>query len=342
MAQPLDAAAPVVADDTANAGGDSGAEVQNAPADQGKDEQPEDPSAFYADDQPKDPKEGEGEGEQQGDDDVGDDQGDDADQGEGQPEPIEAPASWKDDEKALFAQLPREHQEIIARRETERDKYLRGQARKHQEAEAKIVATAQETLAEIHTRKAQEFQQLAAQFQPQPADARLLYTGRPEDAVVYQQQDAAYRDALAQQQELQHRAQAEIEQAKQVAQTKEQQAAVADLRSLAEDQPDWFEEGTLNLKPDVIGRLEPIGAALNYPPELMAQANSRDLRALDIAHGWKVKADKWDALQKNKMAGVRAAKQLPRIARPGAAKPNGQQQGGDDTAAMMYPDDVRR
>lgn len=330
MAQ-LDAQAPVVADDSALSS-DSGADTTTLPADQqqpGKDDEPADGTGFYKDDQPDEGEGGEpGEGAE----------GEGAEgEGEGDPQPIAPPASWNDEDKAVFAQLPKEAQETIARRETERDKYLRGKAQEHQQAQAKILATAREQLTEIHTRKAQEYRQLAAQFQPQPPDQRLLYTGNPQDGLAYQQQEASYRNALAQQQDLQHRAQSEIEEAKAVAQAQEQQAAITDLKSLAENQPDWFEEGTLNLKGEVISRLEPIGEALGYSPELMAQANSRDLQALHAAHDWKVKADKWDALQKSKMAVVRDAKKAPTLAKPGAARHGNI--ATDDPLKLLYPND---
>jgi len=63
---------------------------------------------FYKDDEPQ-----EGEGEQGEEEELDPDVNDDL-------PPIAAPNSWKAEEKELFAELPRKHQEIVARRESER------------------------------------------------------------------------------------------------------------------------------------------------------------------------------------------------------------------------------
>lgn len=311
MAQ-LDEQAPVAADEPA-----AGAQTEDQP----QDKEQLDGSDFYEDDQPNPEAE------------AGTDEG-----GEVDLDPIVPPNSWKEEEKTVFAGLPREAQETIARRETERDSYLRGQAAKHEGERQKLLTQARTELAEIHTRKAQEYQQIAAQFMPQPPDPRLLYTGNAEDQLAYQRQDASFRQASVHQQELLDRAQSEQEEAKRVAQAHEQEAAAADIKVLHEKFPDWFDDSR-NLKGEVITRLQPIGEALGYPTELMAQANSTDFAALNTAAAWKAKADKWDALQKKRMAGVRDAKKLAPLAKPGAARGA---QPNDDVIALLYPNDVRR
>src|SRR3546814_6337407 len=64
----------------------------------------------------------------------------------------------------------------------------------------------------------------------------------------------------------------------------------------------------------------------DLPAELMAQASSTDILALKRASDWKAKAEKYDKLIAKRMEGVRAAKALPRMARPGVKPGKGQQQ----------------
>lgn len=318
MAQ-SDNPAPIAVDDVSAAAGEQNDPQQSDPPNLDGDD-------FYEDDKPQVGADAGGEG------------GDDDPDAPGDLDPIEPPASWKTEDKEKFAALPREAQEIVARRETERDSYLRTAKAAHENERQKLVTQARTELAEIHTRKAQEYQQIAAQLMPQPPDPRLLYTGNPEDQLAYQRQDASYRQAHAHQQELLDLAQSEQQEAKRVAQAHEQEAAAADMKVLQDKFPDWFDDSR-NLKGEVITRLQPIGEALGYPKELMAQANSTDFAALHTAADWKVKADKWDALQKKRMEGVRQAKKLTPLARPGSG---GAVLAADDPVALLYPNDVRR
>jgi hypothetical protein len=57
----------------------------------------------------------------------------------------------------------------------------------------------------------------------------------------------------------------------------------------------------------------------------MAQAGSTDILALKKAAEWKAKALQLDALNAKKMAAVRSAKGLPKMARPGVTQGKGAQ-----------------
>src|SRR5688572_30308092 len=57
---------------------------------------------------------------------------------EGEPEPIPAPASWTTEEKEEFAKLPRALQDVVTRREGEREKFLQGKSQEAKQASAKV------------------------------------------------------------------------------------------------------------------------------------------------------------------------------------------------------------
>lgn len=302
---------------------------------------------LYPEDSPKEPVE---EGEEPGeDDDLGDD---DLDEVDDLPA-IEAPRSWKDAEKEAFAKLPREHQEIINRRETERDRFVQQKAQEAAQAKTAAERDAVAQIEQIRRQEAEQYEQLASTLLPEPPNEQWLWMGntpeeRQEYQLAYQQQRAIYEGAVAQQQQLQQTAQSKRDEAQTLAQAQQQWKALSDRKELHEKRPDWFDEGSFiqlndgtavptKLKPEVISRLTPIGQALGYPEELLAQAETTDLIALETAADWKAKADKYDELQKRRMAGVRAAKNLPRIAKPGAA--TGARVQFDDPLKLLYPND---
>jgi len=297
---------------------------------------------FYKDDEPQ-----EGEGEQGEEEELDPDVNDDL-------PPIAAPNSWKAEEKELFAELPRKHQEIVARRESERDKFVQQKAQEAGQAQVRAQQEAQQHVAQLHAQKAQEYQQLAASVLPEPPNDQLLWMGdTPEEQQYYQrvhqQQTALYQHGLAQQQMLQQRASEERTEAENVARAQAQWGRIIDRKELHERRPDWFDEngpthqfndGTavpLKLKDEVVSRLLPIGEALGYPRDLIESADANDCLALETAADWKAKADKYDELQKRKMEGVRAAKALPRIAKPGAAAVV--RKATDDPLKLLYPND---
>jgi hypothetical protein len=51
---------------------------------------------------------------------------------------LEAPRSWRDDEKALFVELPYDVQKVVLRRETERDREVRRAHSERDRAEAEL------------------------------------------------------------------------------------------------------------------------------------------------------------------------------------------------------------
>lgn len=249
----------------------------------------------------------------------------DADDGEPEAEAVPAPTSWSKEDAKVWETLPPEAQAIVARREQERDRFVREAGRRAAEVKAQVENGAREIVARQAEEHSIALQAYAQRFMPQAPDQRLLYTGNPDDVLAYQRQDAAYRAAAAQQQELQQA----IAQAQQQARAAREQAYQEDIRveteRLQEQLPDWFDPSA---GPKLKADLQSIGAELGYPAELMAQASATDIIALKKALDWKAKAEKFDRMMSKQMQKVRSAKgKVPQMSRPGAP-------GGKGVAAM--------
>ena len=226
--------------------------------------------------------------------------------------PIEPPASWKAEEKALFAELPRAVQETLTRRESEREKFVQTKAQE-----------AAQTRSAVEREAAQAFQQLQAQYTAQLQHFEgLLAVPEPDpqliadDPELYAHQLAQHRQYTAQRQQAQQaRAQAE-QQAEflqqQIAQ-REQQATAA---ALAEHFPEYLDPES---GPKLREALGSTALALGYTAEQLQNVDHLDLLAMRTANDWRAKAAKYDALMATKMETVRAAKGLPRVSKPGVA-----------------------
>lgn len=266
-------------------------------------------------------------------------QGDEGGEGEqegGDPDPIAAPLSWAKDAKETFASLPREAQEIIAKRETEREQFVQSKAREASQTRNTVETEARGVIQQMMQNHASQLEQYAGQFNVAPPDVRLLQSADPAHHAAYYEQDRQYRIASAQRETLSQQAQQARQQADGIAAQEREQSIAAENAILAEKVPEWSDPSE---RAKFLGSLEPIAAELGYPQELMAQAGATDILALRQASGWKAKADKYDQLMKQRMEPVRAAKQIPPNARAGA--PTGQSQ-PIGTAELLYPNDVRR
>lgn len=270
--------------------------------------------------------------EDTGDTDAGDDNGEDAADAV---EPIEAPTSWAKDAKEVFAGLPREAQEIIAKREADRERFVQQKSREAAGTRQAVESEARQALSTIMRNQQQALEQFMPQL-PQMPDPRLLAS--PEHRDIYFQQKAEYDYAVAQREQVSQ----QLEQVRHHAHAISQQQLQAEIQAehavLEEALGDVWSDPSSRAK--LLSDLEPIAAELGYPKEVMAEARAADIIALRRIGDLKAKADKYDQLMKKRMEPVRAAKQpLPPAARPGAqagqSKPRG-------TLATLYPDDVPR
>lgn len=224
---------------------------------------------------------------------------------------IKAPNSLKAEEKEAFAKLPREAQEFVARRVTEVDRFAEAKAR---EAQGARQAAEREAIAQVQ-RIAQDHAATLEQFLP-PVYQRPSYQLQIDDPIAFAEQMDAHEQSLAQREQAQQR----IIQARQQAQHAEQLLRAQSQQEfharLSQEYPEFLDEET---GPKLRQQLGSIALELGFPAEVLPEADAQEVLAIRKASEWKAKADRWDALQKDKMAGVRAAKNLPKLAKPGAA-----------------------
>jgi len=257
---------------------------------------------------------------------------------EEKPEPIAAPVSWSKDYKDKFEALPRDMQEIIAARETDREKFLQTKSREAAQTRQTVETEARTALQTIMQNHVQQLEPILQQLQPKQPDLSLLNSDDPAARTLYFQQEAAYRNGVAQQTYVQQQLQEAQQHAAAIAQHQQQAEIEAEHEVLNTALGTEWSDPSARAK--LLGDLEPIAAELGYPQELIAQARAPDILALRKASEWKAKAAKFDQLNKSKMVPVRAAKALPPTARPGAQIASQQRPVG--SLAALYPDDVPR
>jgi hypothetical protein len=248
--------------------------------------------------------------------------------------PIEAPVSWDAEAKAVFASLPREAQEIVNKREAERERFVQQKSQEAVRAKQETEQAAIQQLAQIEHGYAQQFEQLASQLAPQRPNPDLL---RYDPQAFYAQQ-ADYESAVAQQQQLQQQAHHYAQQAS-LREQRAEQARMAQEHALIVEQFPEYLDPTNGTK--LRQELSTVARELGYPPELIEQARAPDILAMRTAAQWKAKADKLDRLEAKKMEKVRAAKDLPKVATPGARRAPGvaqQNQYAADREAMKRGD----
>lgn len=272
----------------------------------------------------------------------GEDSGEEIESEETSDEIPPPPHSWSKEDAAVWAELTPEQRAVVQRREAERDKFVADVGRKGAEARRTIEREAMEAVAQHAETFSQQLEQYAQMFAPEAPDARLLYTGDQDDVLLYQRQDAAYRVSIAQQQELQQRIALSQQQA--VEARKQANAALSQQEAelLRDALPEFFDP---EAGPKLRQSLESIGQELGYTPDIMAQAGASDIVALKKVADMKVELDTLRAFKKRidgkTMETVRAAKQLPRLTRPGASLTNGQKSAGAREGAWQKVKDSK-
>jgi hypothetical protein len=272
-------------------------------------EEDEDPDAAPAEDEDGDPE------DPDADPDLNDEDEEDE---EAQPEPIPAPVSWDKDAKEAFEQLPRELQATVAEREAQRDKAIQSATTEAANAKRNAVAEANALFADQQRQYASHLEQIAAQLAPQAPDPTLAVTDPTayvQQLAYFQSQDAQHRQMVQQAEQ----AKSEAAQRETITRQHELQQEHTILSEKLGD--DWTDTGK---RKALLTSLEEVGALLGYAPEIQGQANATDILALKAAADWKAKADKYDKLQGTRMAAVRAAKDAPRVSKPGTAATRGE------------------
>jgi hypothetical protein len=229
---------------------------------------------------------------------------------------IAPPVSWSAEEKERFKALPREVQETLARRESERERFVQSKA---EEAAAMRARAHQEALAEIGRLSQEHAEQFRFVLPHSPE--RPSYQLQVDDPIAFAEQMDAHERALAQHDFVQQQIGQARQQAAQVEQMLRAQAQQAFHQVLSRDYPEFLDPST---GPKLREQLGSIALELGFPVENLADVDASDVLAMRKASEWKAKADKYDALMSQKMEKVREAKSLPRLSRPGSAQPRSQ------------------
>jgi len=298
-------------------------------------EEPDEPAEPEADELPEDP-------EDEPEADAEEEPEDEDDEGNEPPEAIKPPVSLNKEQRAAFEQLPPELQKAWSESEAQRNEQVRAKTTEAAEATRNATSHAQAALAEIQQQYAAELAVYAQAFQPVEPDLSLLATNPAE----YAQQAALYKQMSAQYQDLMQRAHAARGQADQTLDARKAEAIQSEQARLKAEWPDILDPAK---QADLWNGIQETAQAIGFDPSILQNANATELLALKKIGDLRAKADKWDAFQASKMQKVRAAKDLPKVTRPGtpAAKPSTAQQAdaswqrarqtrsGDDYAAAL-------
>lgn len=226
---------------------------------------------------------------------------------------VEPPAFWTKADKEVFATLPPEAQQAIARNHKAGEAHV-NRIQQEIAAERKAVAEAQ---AAIEQERAQYQQALLANF-PQPPDPSLIDT----NPVEYLKQDAAYKQAIQDYQIAQMRQQEQLAQQQAQEQAERQQFEQEQKQELVKLLPEIADpvEG-----PKLAQAIYAYGQEIGYDTDILGEAMARDLVTLD-------KARRWDAAQA--AAKAAKAKPLPKVAAPGVSRSRAEQQADAHKSAL--------
>ena len=262
-------------------------------------EEPESP-ADDGDELDDEPEEGEADEEQ-----------DDEDSEPDEPA-IAPPVSLSKEQKAAFAQLPPELQKVWADTEAQRNREVQIKTTEAAEARRNAATEAKSELAQIQRQYAEELAVFANALAPQRPDYSLLATNPAQ----YAHDLAAYEQNVAQYQNLMQHVEATRQNASGLDGETQQALASQQSAILRQEFPEWLDPVK---GPELHKSLTETALELGYTPEIIPDATAMDILAIRRAHEWKAKASKYDALQSRKMENVRAAKALPKVAKPGNA-----------------------
>jgi hypothetical protein len=238
-----------------------------------------------------------------------------------EPEPATAPpVSLNAEEKAVFAQLPKEAQDAWAASETRRNTQVQETTTKAAEAQRTAEARAATADAEAKALYGQQLEQFAAAFAPSPPEPYLAQ----QNPAQYIAEEAQYRAALAQHDAIMQQVRGirtEAEQEGDAAFFAQRDNQIKTHPKIANPETrDTYVKGIMDLAQSA--GLDPDNIARHATgEEFLALAKVFD--RLSVAEE---KAAKYDAALSKQMQKVRAAK--GKNLRPGAAQPS-QRANGD-------------
>ena len=226
------------------------------------------------------------------------------------------PVSWTAAEKDAFAQLPRSLQETLTRREGERERFVQAKAQEARHARSEVEREALEAIQELQSTYAQHLHHFEAQLAVSEPDPRLIAS----DPELYAAQLAQHRHYTAQRQQAQQllaqvQQQSAFAEAEIAARESEETRAV-----LAASFPEYLDPDS---GPKLRQELGSTALALGYSPDQLAAVDHVDILAMRLANEWRQDALKYRALIASKPDHVRAARDMPRVSRPGTSPARG-------------------
>lgn len=233
-----------------------------------------------------------------------------AEEDEAEAPPIVPPVSWTGENKEKFAALPRDVQEYIAQRETEREKFVQTKAQEAKQAETKAQADATAAFKQVAQTFAQQIAALRVQLPERPS-----HQLQAEDPYTYAEQMDSYERANAHNQWIEQQLRGVDHQLQQVRSVDIQRQQEVSLSVLQSDFPEYLDPANAELR----AKLGSTAQALGYPEEQINAADHNDIKAMRTATEWREKAEKYDRLMSRKMEKVREAKGMPKVSRPGTA-----------------------
>lgn len=244
---------------------------------------------------------------------------------EGDEPPITPPVSWTAEEKEVFKGLPRDVQEVVSRREADREKFVQSKAQEARQASVEAEKRALDALSNRLQAHSAAVSRLMVQVPQRPS-----HQLQADDPYSYAEQMDAYERATAHNQWIEQSYSSAVQEAQRAQQVIQQQSLQETEAALREKFPEYLDptEG-----PKLRQELGSIALELGYSVDQLANVDANDILAMRQVATYKAKAEKYDALVAKKMEGVRAAKNLPRVSRPGTA------QGGKAAANQRYTAD---
>ena len=243
---------------------------------------------------------------------------------------IDPPVSYPAEMKAKFAQLPTDMQASLAQLEAQRNRQVQDVTTRAAEAQRLAQADTARQVAQSQAVHAQQIATIAEAYaprEPQPWE----FQDHESYAVARRQFD----EASAQHRQLMQHAEELRTEAGEHSRMQEQAMIVQDARRVMVEMPELADQASYR---QLVEQLTPIARELGYDDQRIAQAWPSDVLAMKRVAASKADAEKWRALQARKMEGVRAARQLPKVSRPGVASGGGQAP-GRSVAQTLYPND---
>lgn len=265
-----------------------------------------------AEEQQEEQPQGEQEGDELNDADL-EAEGEEGEQERGEPDKpaIDAPASLNAEEKARYASLQPEAQELIAEIETRRNTQVQQATTKAANAQREAEQRAAEASAQAKATYASQLKAFADQLAPQMPDPRLAQT----DPATYIAMKAQYDAAQAQHNEFVQQVQALADDAD----TEMTQAEVTDRDRRLMEIPEVQNPET---RETFFTKAIEAANTLGLDTKALNRATAGEWQALRQVSEWRDQAEKYKAAMSRKMQRVRSAKPNKAM-KPGAAQPIG-------------------